>query len=143
MKILDFFLIRNSTENRTSVSIGLFVLRVSVGLMMAFGHGWGKLSNFGALSAKFADPIGLGAGLSLTLTVFAEFFCSLAVVLGLATRAAVIPLMITMIVAVFVVHAGDPFGKQELGLMYLSAFFALFLTGPGKYSLDWKMFARK
>ena len=143
MKIVDFLLSRNSTVKEANISIGLLVLRVGIGLMMALGHGWGKLSNFGAMSTKFADPIGLGVGLSLTLAVFAEFFCSLAVVLGLATRAAVIPLMITMAVAVFVVHGDDPWGKQELGMMYLVPFITLLLTGPGKYSLDWKLFARK
>ena len=118
------------------MAISLLILRVGVGLMMALGHGWGKLSTYSTMVDQWADPIGLGSGLSLTLAVFAEFFCSLALVLGLMTRAAVIPLIVTMLVAVFIVHADDPFQKQELGLMYLVSYLTLLLTGAGRYSLD-------
>jgi putative oxidoreductase len=41
-----------------------------------------------------------------------------------------------MVVIVFVVHSGDPFGDKESGLIYLLMYLTLFLTGPGKYSLD-------
>ena len=111
-------------------------MRVGAGLMMAFGHGWGKLIGFGARSGQFADPLGVGSPVSLGLTVFAEFFCSLALVLGLFTRGAVIPLMVTMLVAALVIHGDDPWGKKELALLYLASFAALFIAGPGKYSLD-------
>ncbi len=68
--------------------------------------------------------------------VFAEVFCPVLLVFGLFTRYATIPLLITMGVAVFVVHGGDSFSKQELGLVYFVAFLTLLLAGPGKYSLD-------
>lgn len=125
-----------------AASIGLLVLRVWVGLMMAFGHGWGKLIGFGARAERFADPLGVGSSVSLGLTVFAEFFCALALVLGLLTRGAAIPLMITMLVAGLVIHGDDPWGKKEMALLYLAPFLTLLITGPGKYSLD-RLFARK
>lgn len=59
--------------------------------------------------------------------------------LGLWTRAALIPLIINMSVIVFIAHAGDPFGRKEIGLFFLITFVVLFLTGPGKYSMDNKL----
>ncbi len=82
------------------------------------------------------DPIGLGPELSLALTIFAEAFCAGLVMVGLATRLASIPLVITMAVIVFIVHADDPFRQQELPLLFGFAFAALAFTGPGKLSLD-------
>lgn len=119
-----------------ATSLGLLVIRLGAGSLMMLAHGWGKLSNYGSMVDQWADPIGLGSAASLTLAVFAEFFCSLAVMLGLLTRAAVIPLMVTMLVAVLIVHGDDPFGKKELGLLFLTPFLALLLAGPGRYSLD-------
>ena len=116
--------------------LGLLALRLSAGGMMAYSHGWGKLQKLMSGDMGFADPIGVGEEVSLVLTVFAEFFCGMLVALGLFTRAALIPLIITMWVAVFIIHADDPFGKQEFGLLYLIPYLALYFTGPGKYSVD-------
>lgn len=103
---------------------------------MLIGHGYGKFNRVLSGDMQFGDPLGLGPGTSLVLAAFAEFVCSIAVVLGLLTRAAVIPLIITMATAALIVHANDPFAKQELPLLYLSSYVLLLLTGPGKLSLD-------
>lgn len=115
---------------------GLLVLRLGAGLMMAFGHGLGKLTTFPEKSADFADPIGLGPAVSLALAVFAEFFCALAVAAGLWTRLATLPLLITMGVAAFVVHADDGFKVMEKALLFGVLYLGILLAGPGKYSLD-------
>ena len=73
---------------------------------------------------------------SLALTVFAEFFCSILIIIGFGTRLATIPLIVTMIVAVFIQHASDPFQRMELGLMFLFAYLTILVAGPGKYSVD-------
>lgn len=114
----------------------LLVLRVVLGGSMAYAHGWGKFANFSTYSERFPDPIGLGVVPSLTLAVFAELFCAIAVVLGLFTRLATIPLMITMLVAVLVVHSDDPFAKKELGLLYSSGFLVVLARGAGPWSVD-------
>ena len=79
---------------------------------------------------------GLGSSISLGLAVFAEFFCALALILGLGSRLVLIPLIVTMAVAAFVIHGADPFGKKELALVYLCAYIGLFLMGSGRYSVD-------
>ncbi len=123
------------------VSVGLLVLRIGTGLMMALSHGWGKFASYGERSATFADPFGVGSAVSLGLVVFAELFCALAVTLGMFTRLAVIPLIITMVVAGLVIHANDPWPKPEMALLYLTAFLMLLFTGPGKISVD-RLFGR-
>jgi|SRR5690606_24704631 Predicted membrane protein len=118
-----------------SLDLGLLILRAGAGLALVT-HGWPKLQNFGERASKFADPFGLGPEISLGLVVFAEFFCSLLVVLGVYTRLALIPLIINMATIVFLIHGGDPFGKKELAVLFLVSFGCLFFTGPGKYSVD-------
>lgn len=133
------------TDERRALGLdlGLFVLRVSLGLMMVFGHGVPKIGRLGADPVKFGDPLGLGAELSLILAIGAEAFCGALVVLGLGTRLAVIPLVFTMLVAAFVVHAADPFQKQEFALLYAIPFFSLLFTGPGRFSLDHLILQRR
>lgn len=140
MKIKEAVL--NPGDHCVGTSLGLLILRVVPGVMM-LAHGWGKLASFNSMIGKFPDPIGLGSTTSLALTVFAEFFCAAAVVLGLGTRAAAIPLLITMLVAGFVVHGGDPFAKKELALLFAAVFATLPLTGAGRYSVDAKLGGRK
>ncbi|WP_137401886.1 DoxX family protein [Echinicola rosea] len=118
-----------------SRSLSLLLLRVGAAAFM-MTHGWSKIMNFSEYLTKFADPIGVGPAVSLQLTIFAEFFCSILLALGFMTRWALIPLMITMIVAVFIAHGGDPFGHKEVGLLYLTIFISLFLSGPGNISMD-------
>ncbi len=118
-------------------SVGLLVLRVSFGLMMLGAHGYGKLMNFRTLSGTFPDPLGIGSSsISLMLAIFAEFFCSVLIILGLFTRLATIPLIVTMLVAVTVVHAKDPWNAKELGVAYLAAFTTILITGSGPLGLD-------
>jgi putative oxidoreductase len=71
----------------------------------------------------------------MALAIFAEFFCSILLILGLFTRLACIALIITMVVIVSV-HDWDLFNKHELAPTFLVGYVAIFLMGPGKYSLD-------
>lgn len=126
------FLKSSATTNHDVV---MLILRILFGGFMLM-HGYPKLMKLLAGNLAFADPIGLGAGLSLGLTVFAEFLCALLVLFGLGTRIACIPLIITMLVAAFVIHGADPIGDKELALIYLGGYLAIFLGGGGKFSLD-------
>ena len=119
-----------------NTDLGLLILRAFVGMTMMVSHGWGKMTRLLEGNTDFADVFGMGEAPSLVLAVFAEVICSALLTLGLFTRWALIPLMITMLVAVFYIHANDPFSKQEFGLLFLVPYISLFFTGPGKYSID-------
>jgi len=119
-----------------NVNIAILILRVAIGIFM-LTHGMGKLLKlFGDEPIAFADPIGLGQTASLVLAVFAEVFCSVFLILGLGTRLAAIPLIITMFVAGFIVHAGDEFRVKEMAFLYLVVYIAIALKGAGKFSID-------
>ena len=112
--------------------IGLLILRVSVGVLMLVAHGWPKLGKL--LSGdpiQFPDPIGLGTEISFYLVVFAEVVCSILLISGALTRLSLIPLITTMLVAVFVVKSGKPLDVIELPLLFLVVYVGLFFTGPG------------
>lgn len=124
-------------EHGSWTSLGLLLARLGAGGMMLFGHGWAKLAGFSDISSRFPDPLGLGSpAMSLGLAVFAEVFCAAAVAVGLATRLASATLAVTMLVAAFLVHSGDPFSDREPALLYALPFLVLVLTGPGKFSID-------
>jgi putative oxidoreductase len=124
-------------------SVGLLLLRVGTGSLLLLGHGWAKLIHASERAATFADPIGLGPVASFWLVVFAEAFCSLFVILGLATRLAAIPVVIFLTVAFFIQHAADPFPRKELALAYLVSFLTILCTGAGRFSLDASIGRRK
>ncbi len=124
-------------KNSQKTDIALLILRLAVGGMMVYSHGWRKFMKFFADDPiRFGNPIGLGEETSLVLTVLAEVFCSILLIVGLATRWVTIPLIITMLVAIFVVHLDDPFAKKEFALLYLIPYIMLLLTGAGRYSVD-------
>ena len=133
------FLFRNPTHS-FNASLSLLLLRLVFGLGMAVGHGWGKLLSYGEKMHNFADPLGIGSPLSMGGAVFAEVVCGGLIALGLATRVATIPLIFTMGVAAFMIHGTHPlFGPgpaKEMALLYLSAYAAIGLAGPGKFSID-------
>ena len=121
------------------VNISILIVRVYTSAMM-LTHGYPKLVRLLEGNMKFRDPIGLGPELSMILTVFSEFFCSILIIIGLGTRLASIPLLITMLVVLFIVHGADPITERWNVVAYIVAYIALFITGSGKYSVDYRLF---
>src|SRR5690606_22056054 len=112
----------DTTSDKRVYNFVLFLIRITIALFM-LTHGQKKIDLL--LSdepVQFADPFGIGATASLMLTVFAEVVCSALLIIGLATRLAVLPLIITMVVAVFMIHGSDGFERQELGGIYLMVY---------------------
>jgi putative oxidoreductase len=139
-----------STGNHsTPINFGLLIFRIGVSIMM-LTHGYPKLLKIIDANFQPGDPLGVGAEASmimagfsefaLVLAGFAEFICSIFLIFGLATRCALVPLIITMSVALTFVHIDDPFKSQEKAFFYLLAYLFMLITGPGKYSIDQKLF---
>ncbi|MFP9115230.1 DoxX family protein [Flavobacterium sp. RHBU_3] len=125
-----------STINKNLNSFALLLVRVVAGGLM-LTHGIMKYKMLmGPGPVKFADPIGIGENLTLALAVFAELVCSALIILGFATRLAALPPIVTMVVAVFVVHAHQGLEQQELPILYLLIYIVVLITGSGKYSID-------
>lgn len=124
-------------NNSTNYNLGLLLLRVGFGGMM-LTHGIPKLLKMLSGDFSFGDPIGVGEPATLVLAVLCEVLFPILVIVGFKTRLSAIPVIITMAIAAFIVHAADPLGTKEKAILFLIGFIAIALLGAGKYSVDKK-----
>lgn len=116
-------------------SLLILALRLFFGILF-FSHGIDKMINFNELSYTYPDVLGFGSYMTLMVTIFCEFACSLFLIAGLIVRITVLPMIAAMAVAFFDIHDGM-FPDGELSFIYLILFLILYITGPGRYSLDY------
>ncbi len=112
------------------------VVRIFVGISMAFAHGVGKVPPteglIGAIGS-FGFPLPLILAWAVGLI---ELIGGIFIAMGLFTRVMGGLWVCVMGGAAFVVHAADPFAKKEMALLYL-AFALLYLAqGGGRYAVD-------
>jgi len=112
----------------------LFLRIVFCAFMMK--HGYDKLHDFNKMVIDFEDPLHVSPAVSLALTIFAEFFCSLLVLIGLFTRFAAIPVVFCMLVATVAVNGIIQITQHELAPLDLAAFTVFLICGPGRFSVD-------
>ena len=117
------------------VSLLILALRVFFGVLF-FTHGLDKMINFNTLSETYPSVLGFGSYMTLMVSIFCEFACSLFLIAGLMERVVLLPMIASMAVAFFDIHDGM-FPDGELSLIYLILFVVLLLTGPGRYSVDY------
>ncbi|MBS1763982.1 MAG: DoxX family protein [Bacteroidetes bacterium] len=111
-------------------------LRLAVGALL-LSHGYPKLQKL--LSGdpiEFASVMGMSQKTSLMLAMFAEYICAIMVMLGLFTRLAAIPIIITMLVIVLHIKSNGTLSERELPLLYLIFYIFILFSGAGKHSLD-------
>lgn len=129
-----------------NVDFGLLLFRITVGLTMSF-YGYYKMQNYTEIvNEDFwqtkVSLFGLTGAIPLSLTIFAELFCSVLLILGLFTRIALFFLLFCMGYIAFYLDAFELISASEHGLDMNSAFkyflmyTTLFFTGAGKYSID-------
>lgn len=133
-------------EQSKSTSFALLLLRLVAGVAFMY-HGWGKIQNpFAWMPETSGIP-----GIFQFLAALAEFGGGIAWILGALTSIASFGLACTMAVAVYfhAVVMGDPFvskvggGSYELGLLFLTISVLFMLMGPGKFSVDAKLFGKR
>ena len=117
------------------ISFAALILRLALGAM-TLPYGFSKLTSFASRTGNFADPFHIGPMPSLILAIFAEVFCAVFIILGLFTRFACIPLIITMAVALGFANHWQLFGDGQRAALFLVGYIVLLVTGPGKISLD-------
>lgn len=123
---------------KRNTDLGLLVLRVGLSALM-LTHGVPKLmSLIEGNTAVAGDPIGIGGLLTSILVIIGEVVAPFLILIGLKTRMAAIPVIITMAVATFIVHASDPIATKEKAILYLVGFLAIALMGAGSISVDKK-----
>lgn len=137
-KVKCFF---QSSALPNCASTGLLIVRLVVGIAMIM-HGWGKIQS----PLSWMGPDAPVPGILQLLAAVSEFGGGLALILGLLTSLAMLGMAITMAAAVYM-HAvvkGDPFvGGYELAAVYMAIAIMFIAAGPGKFSLDHKIFGNK
>lgn len=142
MRHVRWFLFGGAGGGSSTADLGLLLLRLFVGLSLAFAHGLGKLppsERFlaGVEEMGFPFPVVFGWAAAVS-----EFGGGILIALGLLTRPAAFFVAVTMAVAAFIRQAGDPFGERELALLYGMVAVALLLTGAGRYAIDARLRGR-
>lgn len=121
---------------------GKLLLRIYIGFIMMYFHGWGKLNGGPELWTKLGGSMSnLGITFAPTfwgfLSMFAEFFVPIFIIIGLFFRPAAFILAFNMLVAM-ISHFSrlDPWNKIELPMTFFAIFLIFLFIGPGNYSID-------
>ena len=110
--------------------------RILVSSSLLFVHGLGKLRHFRAGSNDFPDPFHWGPDFTFYFACFVTVFCPLLIMAGVFTRIAAVFTLSVTLAGLLLVHAHDPLVVRDTPYIYSVALIAIFLLGPGKYSLD-------
>lgn len=139
---------------------GALCLRAIIGFGF-MAHGWAKISRGTTGFEKLLHQLGIPfSHVSAAITPYIELLGGLALILGVFVAITAIPLIITMLVAMFTIHIhygyssintiglapeGPRFGPPgyEINLLYIAGLVSLMLTGAGKWSIDKWITSRK
>lgn len=136
MRMKDF-LFPQPTDSK-GFSLLLLCLRLFFGLMFLL-HGLEKVYNYTELCFVFPDPMNIGSEISLLFVIFAEMLCSIGFMAGALFRLSMIPMLVVMITAFFHIH-GASIVQGELAFIYLMVFIMMYISGPGQYAVDAKIY---
>jgi putative oxidoreductase len=119
--------------------LALLVARLSVGLLFV-STGWGKVHDLEKVTGFF-EHLGIPApAFNAVLVGYSELICGALLVVGLLTRLAAIPLIVSMIVAILTAKLSDLHGLFDLvgfdEFTYLCVLAMIVILGPGAVSLD-------
>lgn len=124
----------------------LLFVRLFWGIQFAY-VGWQKLQNLGATTANFTSAGLPDPALMASVVGYIELICGIAMAVGFLSRIATLPLIITMLVALFTVHKAfltAPLNViHEAPFNFLMASLTVFCFGPGRLSLDQTMMKAK
>ena len=137
-------------QNSTALDVGLLLLRIMVMSSLIYHHGSDKIPDWNLLTHRQIplDPIGIGVVPSLVFATFADLGCGTLILLGLFTRIASFFSAICVFAVVFFIdHAlTTPYwpvphtGHAEVAWLYMAVCLFTMIAGPGKFSLDAKLF---
>jgi putative oxidoreductase len=119
--------------------LALLLGRLAVGLVF-LSTGWGKVHNVAKVTEFFTSLHIPAPGLNAVVVGWSELLCGAALVIGLFTRLATIPLIVSMIVAIITAKRGDIHGFFDLiafeETTYLLVLVMIAILGPGSISID-------
>ncbi len=119
--------------------VALLVARLTVGVLFV-STGWGKVHNLAKVIEYFGELHIPMPAFNAVLASYTELLGGTLLVVGLASRLAALPLMVTMTVALITAKADEIHGLPdlfgEIEWTYFALLFVIVIFGPGKISLD-------
>jgi len=113
--------------------------RLAVGLLFV-STGWGKVHDIAKVTQFFVTLRIPLPGLNAVVVSYTELIGGSLLVIGLFTRLAAIPLLVSMVVAILTAKIGDLHGVFDLvgfdEFTYLVVLAMIAIIGPGAVSLD-------
>jgi uncharacterized membrane protein YphA (DoxX/SURF4 family) len=133
-----------SPERKIFYEPGIAGLRIITGLFLAY-HGWEifdaqKMQDYAKWLTDLHFP---SPPLMATLGKLAELVSGIFIAIGLFTRLAVWPMILTMLAIVFTMGHGKIFYEDQHPFMFVLVGLFLFFNGPGKYSADHALFSNR
>jgi putative oxidoreductase len=128
---------------------GLLFLRVGIGLSYIFIHGWGKIFGGPERWARLGSAVGfLGIDFLHPMWGFfaavAEFGGGILILLGFLYRPGLMLVILTMFVASWQhIAKGDGILRAAYPMEMAVILIAMFIFGPGKYSIQYYLESRK
>ncbi|MEI8625891.1 DoxX family membrane protein [Pseudoalteromonas sp. B137] len=116
-----------------SPDLGLLYLRVTASLLVIYIYGLPKIINYQVQLKVIEAPFKLGQSVTLLSVIFTEFICPIAIILGIYTRLACLPLLLLLFVAMLGVHSDWTVEEGQFGWLLIIIFSSLALCGPGQY----------
>ena len=139
-------------QTSPALDLGLLVLRIMVMSSLIYHHGSDKIPDWNLLTHRQVplDPIGIGVVPSLVFATFTDLVCASLILIGLFTRiASFLSAVCVFAVVFFIDHALiTPYwpvphtGNAEVAWVYMAVCLFTMIVGPGRYSLDAKLFQR-
>lgn len=139
------FFKRALSTSAVNKDVGLLLIRLGIGLSMLAFHGYDKITGGPDMWRGIGGAMNhIGVGFAPVfwgfMAAFAEFVCSILLILGVLFRPAALLLACTMFMAM-IVHLNMPADQPNAGLSGAShaielmvVYVGLFLTGPGRYA---------
>jgi putative oxidoreductase len=122
--------------------VALVLVRIVTGALLVW-HGASKVfDGFGPLMDTLATRGWPAPALQAVMASYIEFAGGVLLIVGLFTRPTALAVMVLFTIITFVFHADDPFKVQEKAFLFLLLGTYLFLVGPGKFSIDSRLFGK-
>lgn len=121
-----------------SGDVGLLLLRIGVAVVFIYA-GWGKLINIGGTQEFLATLDIPYPQIMAWLLAITEFLGGILVLFGAYAKIPYLLLAIIMAVALYTTKLGGDFASARLDIMLLVSTLALFFTGSGDFSVDYKI----
>ena len=122
----------------TNKDLGILIMRLFVGSRLLYGvadniFSWDRMLEFADFLKTFHFPFPVASAVT---SVYAQALAGLCFIIGFYIQPAAVLMIINFLVALFMVHWGEPYDALTAPLAMLFASILFFFTGAGKYSLD-------